>query len=174
VDVKVAAQLVKQMAYSNKSNLQAGMIVAGWSATEGGVVYGIPLGGTLLQLPFTLGGSGSTYIYGWVDSMWRPGMTRAQAEAFVAKAVSLAMARDGSSGGVIRMVTIDAKGVTRTVRNGYRGSFARADECPRYPSAARAGQRRARWVRRAAGRCAAVSGAGQLGESTHRHARRCI
>ena len=115
VDVKTAAQLVKQMAYSNKSMLQAGMIVAGWSATEGGVVYGVPLGGTLLQLPFTLGGSGSTYIYGWVDSAWRPGMTRAQAEAFVAKAVSLAMARDGSSGGVIRMVTIDAKGVTRTL-----------------------------------------------------------
>ena len=115
VDVKTAAQLVMQMAYSNKSALQAGMIVAGWSAAEGGVVYGIPLGGTLLQVPFTLGGSGSSYIYGWVDHAYREGMSRQECEAFVAKAVSLAMARDGSSGGVIRMVTIDAKGVTRTL-----------------------------------------------------------
>ena len=113
VAVKTAAQLVQQMAYGNKSALQAGMIVAGWTAEEGGVVYGVPLGGTLLQLPFTLGGSGGTYIYGWVDHAYRPGMSRAEAEAFVAKAVSLAMARDGSSGGVIRLVTIDAHGVTR-------------------------------------------------------------
>ena len=113
VDVKLAAQLVMQIAYSNKDALQAGMIVAGWSASEGGVVYGVPLGGTLLKVPFTLGGSGSSYIYGWVDHAYRAGMNREQAEAFVAKAVSLAMARDGSSGGVIRLVTIDSKGVTR-------------------------------------------------------------
>ena len=31
------------------------------------------------------------------------------------RAVSLAMARDGSSGGVIRLVTIDQHGVTRTL-----------------------------------------------------------
>ena len=44
VDVKTAAQLVMQLAYGNKNNLQAGMIVAGWDAREGGAVYGIPLG----------------------------------------------------------------------------------------------------------------------------------
>ena len=117
--VKTAAQLVMQMAYGNKANLQAGMIVAGWSAAEGGVVYGVPLGGTLLPVPFTLGGSGGTYIYGWVDHAYRPGMSRAQAEAFVTRAVSLAMARDGSSGGVIRLVTIDSAGVTRTLIPGH-------------------------------------------------------
>lgn len=55
-DVKTAANLVKQMAYQNKNNLQAGMIVAGWDKHLGGQVYGIPLGGTLLRLPFTIGG----------------------------------------------------------------------------------------------------------------------
>ena len=118
MDVKTAAQLVMQIAYGNKNNLQAGMIVAGWDAREGGAVYGIPLGGTLLKVPFTLGGSGSTYIYGWVDSAYRPGMTRAETEALVTRAVSLAMARDGSSGGIIRMVTIDSKGVTRKMVTG--------------------------------------------------------
>ncbi len=120
IDVKVAAQLVMQIAYNNKSALQAGMIVAGWDEREGGAVYGIPLGGTLLRVPFTLGGSGSTYIYGWVDHAYRPGMSRDETEAFVTRAVSLAMARDGSSGGVIRLVTIDKKGVTRKLIPGQQ------------------------------------------------------
>ena len=91
--VKTAAQLVMQMAYGNKANLQAGMIVAGWSAAEGGVVYGVPLGGTLLPVPFTLGGSGGTYIYGWVDHAYRPGMSRAQAEAAVAAVAAALIGR---------------------------------------------------------------------------------
>jgi len=118
VDVKTAAQLVMQLAYGNKNNLQAGMIVAGWDAREGGAVYGIPLGGTLLKVPFTLGGSGSSYIYGWVDHTYRAGMSREETEAFVTRAVSLAMARDGSSGGVVRLVTICSSGVTRKMVTG--------------------------------------------------------
>ena len=58
-------------------------------------------------------GSGSTYIYGWVDHAYKEGMSRAECEAFAVRAVSLAISRDGSSGGVVRLVTIDSKGVTR-------------------------------------------------------------
>jgi 20S proteasome alpha/beta subunit len=32
------------------------MIVAGWDKYDGGSVYGVPLGGTLLRLPFASGG----------------------------------------------------------------------------------------------------------------------
>ena len=35
--------------------LQAGLIVAGWDAKNGGSVWGVPLGGTLVQQPFSLG-----------------------------------------------------------------------------------------------------------------------
>ena len=45
------------------------------------------------------GGSGSAYIYGFCDKNWKPGMSEADCHAFVVKAVSHAMARDGSSGG---------------------------------------------------------------------------
>lgn len=41
---------------------QAGLIVAGWDEREGGSVYAIPLGGTLVRTPFSIGGSGSAYI----------------------------------------------------------------------------------------------------------------
>lgn len=43
----------------------------------------------------------------------QPGMTEEECRAFVVKAVSHAMARDGSSGGCIRTVTITAAGVKR-------------------------------------------------------------
>jgi hypothetical protein len=42
----------------------------------------------------------------------RPGMTREEAEAFVVEALALAMARDASSGGVIRTVTLNKDGAT--------------------------------------------------------------
>lgn len=35
--------------------LQAGLIIAGYDAQKGGSVWGIPLGGTLIEQPFTLG-----------------------------------------------------------------------------------------------------------------------
>ena len=48
-----------------------------------------------------------------MDSAYRPGMSKDECMRFVQKALSHAMARDGSSGGVIRTVTIDKDGVTR-------------------------------------------------------------
>ena len=111
----------------------------------------------MVKMPFAIGGSGSTYIYGHVDAQYREGMSKAEAQvrhpfprcscwnlgpptlaspfvslliwhlllntyhlvrpvlaqAFVKKAIAHAMARDGSSGGIIRTVTVDATGVER-------------------------------------------------------------
>ncbi|KAF9679858.1 hypothetical protein SADUNF_Sadunf06G0059300 [Salix dunnii] len=150
--VKVAANLVRLLSYSNKNMLQTGMIIGGWDKYEGGKIFGVPLGGTLLELPFTIGVansisslvptffaslcgsvtcneklvnslqvhllaviicSGSTYLYGFFDQAWKEGMTQEEAEQLVVKAVSLAIARDGASGGVVRTVTINSEGVTR-------------------------------------------------------------
>lgn len=111
--VKTVANLTMTLAYNNKSILSAGMIVAGWDKYEGGTVYGIPIGGTLLKLPFTIGGSGSTYIYGFCDQAWKDDMSLEEAEDFVVKAVALAMARDGSSGGCVRLVVVNEEGATR-------------------------------------------------------------
>ncbi|EER01233.1 proteasome subunit beta type 6,9, putative [Perkinsus marinus ATCC 50983] len=74
-------------------------------------VYSIPLGGTIIKQNIATGGSGSTYITGLVDHLYRPDMSRGEAEDFVAKAVAHAMARDGSSGGVIRVTTVTEKDV---------------------------------------------------------------
>ena len=103
-------------------------------------MWTIPLGGGRLEQPFSLGGSGSGYIYGYCDSKYREDMTRcvgfrssfmiaavrwaasatslllllsliclhrAECEEFVKNAVALAMSRDGHSGGVVRICTIN-------------------------------------------------------------------
>merc|ERR1719197_300923 len=112
-DVKTAATLFHNIVYSNKDRLSAGIICGGYDRHEGGSIYSIPLGGALVRQPWAIGGSGSTYIWAWCDANFREGMTREECEQFVRHGLALAMSRDGSSGGVIRTVTIDANGVER-------------------------------------------------------------
>ena len=60
-----------------------------------------------------ISGSGSTFIYGYKDANWRPDFTLDEAKAFIKSAISLACYRDGSSGGIIRMVSITEAGIER-------------------------------------------------------------
>merc|ERR1740138_201242 len=116
--VKTAANLFKMIAYQNKDNLMAGLIVAGFDEKNGGKIYSIPLGGSLVECPVACDGSGSGYIGGLVDELYRPGMTKAECLEFIRTCVAHAMARDGSSGGVIRTVVITKDGVEEDVIQG--------------------------------------------------------
>lgn len=135
--VKAAARMLSRITYQNKDALQAGLIVAGFDeadansngtteggeeSSNGGVVYAVPLGGTMVRVPFAIGGSGSAYITGLCDKLWRPGMTAEECVAFVRRAVAHAIARDGSSGGCIRTVCI--------TKDGAKREFVPGDEVP--------------------------------------------
>ncbi|KGG53036.1 proteasome subunit beta type [Mitosporidium daphniae] len=123
MSVHAAANIFKSLCYENKASLQAGIIVAGWDSVSNGAVYNIPLGGSIHRQPYAIGGSGSTYIYGYCDAAYRAGMTREQCEQFVTHgkatlliiAIALAMERDGSSGGVIRLAIVTKDGCDRKV-----------------------------------------------------------
>jgi 20S proteasome subunit beta 1 len=110
-EVGTAANILNQVCYANKNYLMAGMICAGWDERHGGTVYSIPLGGGIFREAYTIGGSGAGYIYGYCDANFRKGMSKKEAQEFVKNSVSLAMWRDGSSGGLIRLVTISKDGV---------------------------------------------------------------
>ncbi|CAN2390395.1 beta [Pristimantis euphronides] len=115
--VLAAANLVKGISYKYKEEMLAHLIVAGWDRKNGGQVYGT-LGGMITQQPFAIGGSGSTYIYGYVDSIFKPGMSKEQCEKFAVHALALAMGRDGSSGGVIYLVTVTKDGTKENTISG--------------------------------------------------------
>lgn len=110
--VKTAAHLMRKLCYENKDKLMAGVIVGGWDPVEEGSVYNIPLGGACLKMPFAIGGSGSAFIYGLVDAEYKENMTQEETLNFVKKSVSHAMARDSSSGGIIRTVVCTKDGNT--------------------------------------------------------------
>ncbi|XP_050414925.1 proteasome subunit beta type-6 [Patella vulgata] len=111
--VQTAAHKFKELCYDHRDNISAGIIVAGWDKKEGGQVFAVPLGGMVIRQPFAIGGSGSTYLYGYVDSQFKKNMTKEECLPFVANALSLAMNRDGSSGGIIRLAAITKDGVER-------------------------------------------------------------
>ncbi|KAI0033777.1 nucleophile aminohydrolase [Vararia minispora EC-137] len=111
--VHIAAETFQQLCYENKDALSAGIIVAGWDKENGPSVYNIPLGGGLFRQPWAIGGSGSTYVYGYCDATYRDGWGRDETIEFVKNTLALAMSRDGSSGGVIRMAVITEDGVER-------------------------------------------------------------
>ncbi|VCX42792.1 unnamed protein product, partial [Gulo gulo] len=113
--VHTAASLFKEMCYRYREDLMAGIIIAGWDPQEGGQVYSVPMGGMMVRQSFAIGGSGSSYIYGYVDATYREGMTKDECLQFTANALALAMERDGSSGGVIRLAAIAESGVERQV-----------------------------------------------------------
>ncbi|CCU99789.1 unnamed protein product [Malassezia sympodialis ATCC 42132] len=117
----VAANLFQELIYQNKDRLTAGIIVAGWDKQHGGRVFNVPLGGGVFEQPWAIGGSGSAYIYGYCDATWREGWSKEQTLEFVRNgtwisltpALSLAMRRDGSSGGTIRLAVITEDRVER-------------------------------------------------------------
>lgn len=51
--------------------LLGAMIVGGWDPERGGQIYGVPIGGTLVEQAWTTDGSGSTYIWGYLDAAYR-------------------------------------------------------------------------------------------------------
>ncbi|KAL2010000.1 hypothetical protein VTN00DRAFT_5807 [Thermoascus crustaceus] len=121
---QTAAALFQELCYENKDMLSAGIIIAGYDKRHGGQVYSIPLGGSLHKQPYAIGGSGSTYIYGYCDAHWKEGMTEEEGVEFVKSALREAIKWDGSSGGVIRLVVLTAKGAQRHLYlpdNGYTG-----------------------------------------------------
>ncbi|KKA30062.1 hypothetical protein TD95_003577 [Thielaviopsis punctulata] len=110
---QTAAALFQEICYDNKDALSAGLIIAGWDEQHGGQVYSVPLGGSLHKQSFAIGGSGSTYIYGYTDAHWKENMEEAEAVEFVKNSLREAIKWDGSSGGVIRMVVLTKKGSDR-------------------------------------------------------------
>lgn len=110
VPVVSGASLFHKLCYMNKWGISAGIIVGGYDSINGGSVYCIPSGGCMVKLPYAIGGSGSIFLYAFMDSHYKPNMTKEECLALCRSAVAHALSRDGSSGGVVRTMCITADG----------------------------------------------------------------
>ena len=52
-------------------------------------MYTIPLGGMWTRMPVAIGGSGSTYLYGYVDANYKPGMGKDECLKFIANGMCI-------------------------------------------------------------------------------------
>jgi len=118
--VAQSARVLQSMCYEYRDQLLAGLIIAGWDKQLGGQVYCVPLGGMIERQAIALGGSGSTYVWGFVDATFQEKMTKQQALDYVTKTLTLALTRDGSSGGCVRLAAIDKDGVEKYLVLGDR------------------------------------------------------
>ncbi|XP_016928856.1 proteasome subunit beta type-6 [Drosophila suzukii] len=131
-----AASEFRNYCYSYRESLLAGIIVAGWDAQRGGQVYSIPLGGMLTRESCTIGGSGSSFIYGFVREHYRPNMQLEECVAFVKKAVQHAIYHDGSSGGVVRIGIITKDGIERRIFYNTESGASAVSSTPSFASSA--------------------------------------
>lgn len=113
--VKVAARIVQQFQYEYKDNLSAAIIMCGIDKVDGPQIYSIGLGGSTVKHEIVISGSGSAFIYGYCDTHFKSNMSRQEAKRFLKSAVTLAMYRDNSSGGIIRTMDITEEGYTRDI-----------------------------------------------------------
>lgn len=74
--VETAANVFRELCYNYRDSLMAGILVAGWDSRKGGQVYSVPIGGMCVRQPISIGGSGSTYVYGYMDSQYKPNMLK--------------------------------------------------------------------------------------------------
>jgi 20S proteasome subunit beta 1 len=102
------AHLLRSMVTESMS---ASLICAGYQ--EGaGHIYAITPNGSILkeESGFAVSGSGSTFILGHLDNFYRKDMEEQEAIDFVVNAVQLAINRDGSSGGFVRIHVVNQDG----------------------------------------------------------------
>mmetsp|Transcript_9882 Transcript_9882/g.18590 ORF Transcript_9882/g.18590 Transcript_9882/m.18590 type:complete len:295 (-) Transcript_9882:127-1011(-) len=129
------AHLIKNYLYNN--DLQASLICAGYDHIRGeGVIYSIDLGGTIIEQPYySCSGSGSGYIIGYMDDHLskisrireRYAITEDEAIELVGNSIELAMDRDGSSGGLVRMFVINRNGKRELLRSPRKNQAAVGD-----------------------------------------------
>ena len=130
--VTSAARLLQNMIRNDADgSLSASLICAGYDHVRGeSCIYSVSPGGTAMEEPrYAVQGSGSGYIYGYLEAgingdnvgggggaTGKEGGRRLEewneqeAIEFVARVVGLAVERDGSSGGFCRIFTINRDG----------------------------------------------------------------
>lgn len=83
--VETAAALFRELCYNYRDSLTAGILIAGWDRRKGGQIYSVPIGGMCVRQSVSVGGSGSSYIYGFVDANYKPQMKKEDCVDFITK-----------------------------------------------------------------------------------------
>lgn len=111
--VRSAASVMREIVFNNRNSLSASLICSGWDPYEGYQIYSINQTGFQNQGDYAISGSGSTFITGFIDANYKPGMSKDEVREFLKSCIALACYRDPSSGGCVRLLSITADKIER-------------------------------------------------------------
>lgn len=111
--VSQVAHLIRASVYGGSDSVS--LLIAGYDEDQkAGSIWSVAPSGALLEEDvYAVSGSGSTYIIGHLDHILfdrEEPLNESEAVNCCKKAIELAMSRDGSSGGLVRIVVLNAKG----------------------------------------------------------------
>jgi proteasome beta subunit len=84
------------------------LILGGWDS-EGGHIYSLDAAGGAIPDKYSSGGSGSPYVYGVLEDLYKDDLTIDEGIDIAARAVTAAMQRDSASGNGIDIAVITQK-----------------------------------------------------------------
>ncbi len=120
VSVSEAVNLLAGMVYSNirKMSMIPGIshfLFAGHDKT-GHHIYDIYPDGSLAEVDdFITSGSGSVFVFGVLETLYKPGMSIEEGKSLAIKAMNASLQRDSASGNGVDIVTIDSSGLYKHV-----------------------------------------------------------
>ena len=111
IPVKVAVNLAAKLTYNYKDYFSAALIIAGVD-DEGSHVYSIGSGSVIKQ-KLAYAGSGSYFTCGYMEANYKEGMSKENGIEFVVNSIAIAINKDNSSGGGVRICDITKDGYKR-------------------------------------------------------------
>ncbi|MGI0134323.1 MAG: proteasome subunit beta [Candidatus Micrarchaeaceae archaeon] len=110
---KSAASLLSIILQQNKMMpFYVELIVAGLDGDEPQIFNLDPIGGSVEESKFSATGSGSYVAIGFLEDMYKKGITTKEGVKGVARALQLAMRRDSATGNGMKITTITKSGYT--------------------------------------------------------------
>lgn len=111
ISVAAASKLLANMLYNYKGRgLSLGVMICGWDRRKGPQIYYVDNDSRRLPGKLFSVGSGSVYALGVLDKGYRYDMSDEEAFDLGRRAIYHATHRDGASGGVVRVYTIQKDG----------------------------------------------------------------
>ncbi len=108
--VSSAATLMSNILNQRKFYPYYVQLIIGGYDNSGGHVYSLDAAGGAIPDKYTSGGSGSPYVFGVMEDIYREDITTNEGVDIAVRAITAAMNRDSASGGIINIAVITKDG----------------------------------------------------------------
>ncbi len=112
IPVKSAATLMSNILNQRKFAPYYVQLVLGGFDAQGGHVFSLDAAGGAIPDKYTAGGSGSPYVFGVLEDLYRDDLTANEGVDIAIRAITAAMGRDSASGNGIDIAIINEKEFT--------------------------------------------------------------